>query len=493
MRPESPKLDRERWRRVEQTARELDDRLDIATRTRAFDGLRWTAGEGGGGRPRLHLEDVTGIPFVKKVPGVVEYQHRARVRAGEGDVFAALTESERGYERYNREVLGIGEPELIKAEPAGGDQSMKAKMAVARACSTGESFDRLCQRAESAGGMVMHPYMAIEDVWYLADRMGERVFGGCEEGRISVLGPPPPVLWVANDKKEMTGVAEGVFGDELTVDTESASRPDRLADLVIDFAERYERVGLKRTRCASAMGNLVLHASEVLGVHRSEVIERVERFLAHTEWEGEEEVLVVEWVDADHSPSTQVWLPPTGEGEPEVEGVYEQLLKGEQQMFIGSRPSTLGASVNRAIARYSLGMAAVFQRLGYVGRCSFDFIVEETSAADQGFDCRLIECNGRWGGTSTPMRLVDRVVAGPRPDYVAMDLESGALEGMRFPELLEVVGDEVYDAETGEGRFIFYNVGPLPGEGKFDVISIGRDAEDARWGAEEYLPEMLGV
>jgi hypothetical protein len=224
----------------------------------------------------------------------------------------------------------------------------------------------------------------------------------------------------------------------------------------------------------------------------------VERFLAHTEWEGDEEILVVEWVDADHSPSTQTWIPPHGQGPPVVEGVYEQLLKGEQQMFIGSRPSTLAAPVNEAIARYSVGLAAVFQRLGYVGRCSFDFIVQGPPEVDDPtgspgeFDCRLIECNGRWGGTSTPMSLVDRLVDGERPPYLAMDHEDSTLEGMRFPELLEAVGDDVYDSQTGEGRFVFYNVGALQKEGKFDVISIGDSPQDARWAAEEYLPDLLG-
>jgi hypothetical protein len=50
-----------------------------------------------------------------------------------------------------------------------------------------------------------------------------------------------------------------------------------------------------------------------------------------------------------------------------------------------------------------------------------------------------------------------------------------------------------FSTETGKGRFILYNVGPLDGYGKFDVISIGADQEDAERGMLELLPKQLGL
>ena len=41
--------------------------------------------------PSLQLDDVSGIPFLSDIAGVEEYQHRARLRARAGDLFAAVT------------------------------------------------------------------------------------------------------------------------------------------------------------------------------------------------------------------------------------------------------------------------------------------------------------------------------------------------------------------------------------------------------------------
>ena len=113
-------------------------------------------------------------------------------------------------------------------------------------------------------------------------------------------------------------------------------------------------------------------------------------------------------------------------------------------------------------------VAAALQELGYVGRCSFDHLVTGDPNGD--FEVVFTECNGRWGGTSTPMSLLDRLLRGSRPTYRAQDVVFPGLIGARLSDLLELVGDLAFGTESGQGRFIFYNLGPLDGHGKFDVI-----------------------
>jgi hypothetical protein len=217
----------------------------------------------------------------------------------------------------------------------------------------------------------------------------------------------------------------------------------------------------------------------------------VKEFLRRTEWPDGEEVLAVAWLDTDLSPSTQLWIPPLGLGEPCLDGIYEQILKGEEKIFVGSRPSTMPDAVNQELRAAALMVAAALQELGYVGRCSFDHLV--TGDPNGGFQAVFTECNGRWGGTSTPMSLLDRLLHGPRPAYRAQDVVFPELIGASVPELLELVGDLTFRTESGQGRFIFYNLGPLHGHGKFDVISIGADQNDAERGVLEILPERLGL
>jgi len=87
--------------------------------------------------------------------------------------------------------------------------------------------------------------------------------------------------------------------------------------------------------------------------------------------------------------------------------------------------------------------------------------------------------------------LLDRILQGPRPSYRAQDVVYPELIGARVPDLLELLGDMAFQTDTGKGRFILYNLGPLEAHGKFDVISIGADQKDAERGVLEILPKQL--
>ena len=78
----------------------------------------------------------------------------------------------------------------------------------------------------------------------------------------------------------------------------------------------------------------------------------------------------------------------------------------------------------------SLMVATALQTLGYVGRCSFDFII--VPGEQGGLRAKFTECNGRWGGTSTPMHLIDRLLPGKRPPYWAQDFMHHGLAGVSF-------------------------------------------------------------
>jgi len=458
---------------MDANVRPLAQRLDLANRLAPYAPHRWTD-NGKSGLPTLYLDDVSAIPFLINISSVEEYQHRARVRAGAGDLFATVTPLTDGYEAYCRERLQLGAPELIVAEPVDN------LLAVGKACAEGAAFARLAQRTREAGGLLIHPYMGIESIWQLAAKLT------AETGApVQVIAPPPPVTWIANDKSLFTEMVRLTLGEDSVVETHESNDPAQLALLLLGLRQRHARVGLKRLRCASAMGNQIFDDLSEAGAES-----QVRAFLERTEWDGAETVQAVAWEQTDLSPSTQLWIPPEGAGPPRLDGIYEQILEGHG-VFVGSRPSTLPEPCNAAIARAAITVAEGFQRLGYVGRCSFDFLILGDAQGE--FSVRLTECNGRWGGTSTPMRLLDRISNGPRPPYRAQDIVQDALVGRRFSDLLAQVGERAHDPETGQGTFIFYNVGPLEPSGKLDVIAIGQTQEDAERAMTEELPGLLGL
>lgn len=471
MKPHEPMIDLERARRA---GRGLGLELDLESALAPYSTYRWRPDDPA--HPTLQLDDVSGIPFLAEIAGVEEYQHRGRMRAGDHDVYVTVTPAAEGYEAYCSERLQMGAPEHVVADPVG------PPIAVAEACAAGRTLAHLAEVARDANGMMVHPYMGIEAVWELAAKLSVEA-----RSPVHVLSPPPPVTWIANDKALFDELVARVIGREALVDTRVSRTREGIAADLRAIASAHSRVGLKRTRCASAMGNAVFDASAVLEAHDAQKL--VDAFLERTEWPPGEEVLAVAWLDTDLSPSTQLWIPPSGRGQPRLDGIYEQILKGEEKVFVGSRPSSLPEAVHRTLGAHALMVAAALQELGYVGRCSFDHLV--TGDPNGEFQVLFTECNGRWGGTSAPMSLVDRLVRGPRPAYRAQDVVYSELVGARFDDVLALAGDAMFDTSTGRGRFLFYNVGPLEPHGKFDVISIGSDQADAERGMLEILPELL--
>ena len=464
-----------------EAVRPIAARLHLADRVRPYADRRWRPADPPA--PTLHLEDVSAIPFLSGIAGVEEYQHRARIRAAEGDAYATVTGSEAAYDAYCTDRLHLAP--VTRVAVRANDAS--SALAVAEGCMGGDAFDRVTALARRSRRLVIHPYMAIEPVWELAGRIAARA-----GARVTVLGPPPPVTWLANDKDLFDELVTAVLGPGWTPETRRGTTVRTIAANLRALASTHPSVGLKRTRCASAMGNQVFESAALRARSAAEIERMVARFLERTEWARDETVLAVAWETASASPSTQWWIPPDGAGPPRLDGIYEQILEGDRKVFVGSRPSTLPDAVNGVLARAARRVAEALQSLGYAGRCSFDHLV--LGDLDGDFVIRFTECNGRWGGTSTPMHLVDRLATGARaarPPYRAQDVTAPHLAGARFEHLLELVGDEAFDPVRGTGRFVFYNVGPLGGFGKFDVIALGNTQGAAERAMIETLPQLL--
>lgn len=464
--------------RAHSAVQPLASRLDLVTRMAVWEGSRWN-GEPVAGAV-VHIDDFSGIPFLVDISGVEEYQHRARLRAHAGDLYVASTEPTPGYESYCEKVLGLAPVESLVAEPVGNP------MYLARAAGARATRSRLISAARDAGRLTLHPFMGIEDIWELGRALAE------EAGvPVTVLAPPPPATWIANDKALFDEVVESVLGRSWLVETHAADSVKGLGQSLRQLANDHARVALKRLRCASAMGNAVFEAPRIAEMEPSDLERTVREFLERTEWQGDESVLAVAWEQAEHSPSTQLWIPPVGQGRPRLDGIYEQILVGERKVFMGSRPSTLPQAVNHRLAQGSYAVACGLQGLGYVGRCSFDFLVVGDPQGD--FEIRFTECNGRWGGTSTPMAFMDRLFPDGRPPYRARDFVHEDLTGVPFTELLAGVGERAWDHSSREGSYLFYNTGPLREFGKLDVIAVGSTQAEADRALEDDLPRLWGL
>lgn len=160
----------------------IADRIDLDEQTAPFHDRIWRPGSGNA--PVLHLEDVSAIPFLVDIDGVEEYQHRARMRADDGDVHATVTATNPRCKAYCRNRLRLGAPTHLPVELQGD----AGPLAVTRACMAGAPLSRLVDDARRHA-LIIHLYMSIGDVWDLA----AAITAGADRA-VTVIGAPPAAL-----------------------------------------------------------------------------------------------------------------------------------------------------------------------------------------------------------------------------------------------------------------------------------------------------------
>ena len=434
----------------------------------------------------LHVDDFSVIPHLHHLLAVEYYTSRAFVRIKNQDIVAGTFAAIPNYAQYLSGPLQLG-ASLYRRVPPAPDTFRYATFYALLADQQAQAW--LAKRiSASARDFWIHPYMGHQGPWRLARCLARRC------GRsVRVLAPPPAVTEAVNNKVWFAEVVAAVLGAEAVLESLAGRTVEEIANHLQELAGRSRRVALKLANGASGLGTGIFDAAEVLDRSPEGLLEFVRDWLDDNEWRPEQPPISIErWeTDAAGSPSIQLWLPPIAEGLPVMEGIFDQLFCAQrEQMFVGSIPSRLPACVQERLAAAAISLGRVFQHIGYVGRCSFDTILcgtEPTSST-----IKFTECNGRWGGTSTPMTLMNRLFGDYRiQPYVCQDFEHPGLRGTPFDAFEKQLTDVLYDARTGDGWVIVYNVGCLQPAGKLDVITLGATFEQARDRQEEF-GEIVG-
>jgi hypothetical protein len=212
-----------------------------------------------------------------------------------------------------------------------------------------------------------------------------------------------------NDKLWFTRRVTTLLGSQAIPPSYFAFGPAALTGRVASLSQRYDQVAIKVPNSSGSLGNLTLESSSLRHMSARAVQERLMTLLRRLGWRDTYPLMVSVWeCPVVVSPSVQLWIPEQEHGDPIIEGVFHQVVEGPVGEFIGVMPSTLPEAWCWRLAREAQLLGCLFQELGYFGRCSFDAILvgEDLDSAT----LHWIECNGRWGGTSIPMTLANRLV-----------------------------------------------------------------------------------
>ena len=427
----------------------------------------------------LHLDDLSEIFYLDEGREFQFMQDRARLRAGDGDLVASAAREVTGYEEYCRTQLGLGAPEWLR--PAPGHNPLR----IAHACWRDRHVrSTLLHRLRTDALHYLHPHMGTFGVWELGALLREH-----SRRPVKVVAPPPALSKLVNNKVALADIVSQLLGKHYVPTTASAWNMATLCRHAADIANSARMIGLKQPESAGGDAIVVFPAELLRGRSLHEIRESLDQFLPALHWNRDSELLIDSWeTDVLCSPSSQLWIPPDADGPPVVEGIFAQLLDQEIGMFVGAAEANLPPDRVREITTCSWLLARLFQKLGYVGRCSFDTILVGESLQNSRLE--FVECNGRWGGTSLPMTLMNRIFDDWKTQpYAVRVLKVEGLSRVSFPRLLQLLGPALYDRRTGAGRLITAMPGRLRYQSAITVLALG----DSRQDAADYLQRTVPV
>ncbi|MEM9587515.1 MAG: class II glutamine amidotransferase [Planctomycetota bacterium] len=397
--------------------------------------------------PALHVDDLSEIPNLA-TPEHAFYQERARLRGLAGDWLATALPEVPGYQAYCRDMLDL--PPLHWLTPDTQGQPIH----LAEACWRDRRTRRTLVHAIRSNELrFVHPHMGSEAVWQLALLLSQ-----ASHRTVQVIAPPPSICRFANDKGRFTQLVRAALGTR-SIPPGHVVWNRAMASRELQMLARTDAktVAIKLPDAAGGEGNLVIPMDELRGKTLRQIDETLSERLPQIHYVEGSELLVTRWSESVlAAPSAQFWIPPRGHGRPILDGLFLQTFGSERGHFDGCLPADLPDQLACKMSRQSMLIALVYQALGYVGRCSFDMILVGESLDESGL--KFIECNGRWGGTSLPMAMMDAVFGHwkSRP-FVTRVIRIPGISRLPFSEVLGAIGDRLYRVDRDTGDHLVFN------------------------------------
>jgi hypothetical protein len=414
--------------------------------------------------PALVFEDHSEIALATGAQPELDY--RMAFLAGAGDAFVLPGPRIPSFEHYIAHDLGLGESLILEASAHGPDP-------IPMRCATDPTFLRSIRSiAGRSGALTLVPYIGLPGAWILGERIANAT--GL---RIRVAAPRPDLAYRVNSKLWFAQRARHILGPRSIPPTSVASDARELSVHIDALASEHGTLVVKVPSSSGGRGIVMVDAIDVRPARARALVERIHQQLASNGWPGTYPLLVGAWERSVYaSPSAQVWVPEAAEDVPVVEAVFDQRLHDDGLTFTGGTVSGLPMPMQRRIARESMLLARFLQHLGYFGRCSFDAIL---TGPDVTRDTpRWVECNGRWGGASTALSAVNRLVGDWREHpFTVIQTTAPTRPCRSFEDVLAIVGDDGFHRRgDGAGVVVLSPRRMIAGSG-VNVIVLGSTME----------------
>jgi hypothetical protein len=416
------------------------------------------------------FDDYSAIRLMNQISYPDGFQLRARLRAGDGDVIVCRPRPPSGFDEYYSARLRLGDP--VWLHPDSGADLCTAAWDDSRTSAA------LVEAARS--GAYLHPYHACEAAWQLAERLSRAAHRS-----VPVLGPPPRLCRLANDKSWFLGAAAELLGAEAIPRLRVTRRLAEFPAAVQEISRRSSKLAVRIPDSAGGLGMRFFATDALRRLNRQALADWAADVYRELDLRDDSPVLVTGWEETIAAPSIEVRIPPGKAAAPICGRVIDQVFTdADRSQFGGGVAGSLPHEIVRRLRRHASTIAVLLQGLGYVGRLSLDFIVTGRSFADA--DVRVVDCNARWSGGSVLGAMLDRLFPhhGQLP-YAFGFLRHPELRTVPFHVLIERLEDRLWNPSTGRGDLLVHNVGHLASSGRVDIVVLAGDAGSARCRLED--------
>ncbi|MCA9193535.1 MAG: hypothetical protein KDB03_17305 [Planctomycetales bacterium] len=355
-------------------------------------------------RPTLHCDDLTAITRPTTCKSITFFQERARLRAMDGDWVVTSFAHDVDYDNYLCDALHLGAVQWLHPTCPIAEKIEDRGLLLAEACWEDRRARRMLVNAIRHQELAyIHPHIGTQAIWELALLLSEAA-----HRKIFVIAPPAGLAAMANDKGKFAQLVGELFGSAALPQTSVAWNTAHAAHQLRGMLGHSTAIAIKLPSSAGGVGNLVWPINKLSGLSLTDLQGVISRNLIRIGYCEGDELVVSRWEQPVlSSPSAQFWIPASTAGDPVFEGFFAQLVDATEGRFIGSSPTVLPEPQGTQALHRCGVIARAFQILGYVGRCSFDMLLVGERIEDS--QLLFVECNARWGGTSLPMTLVNRL------------------------------------------------------------------------------------
>jgi len=442
-----------------------------------------SARSGFGPSSSILIGDKSEIPLLAPAgEDILEY--RIALLANADDLIVLAGDRNPAFESYLGNLLGLETLQVLHArQPANGPSLATARRCVEDPVLSG----RLADHVRTHRGATLLPHISTGSVWALAKLLHERT-----QEKIFVAAPPPNLASRVNDKIWFADIAIRLLGAEAVPPCVSAFGPAALTGHVRRLVQSYEKIVVKIPNSAGSAGNFPIRSAAVRGLGAKALRNYLMNLISATGWSNTYPLMVEVWdCNVLSSPSVQMWIPDPDDGDPVIEGVFDQVLTGEEGRFVGAGSADLLPDWDTKLCRDAMKLALLFQNLGYFGRCSFDSVIAGDDYANA--TLHWIECNGRWGGVSLPMTFMNRLFSpDTQPAYIVVQRADLAFKANPFEEAVRNLGALVYRPDGPPEGIVFLAPKGIETGQSLQMISIGVTPDDAMRRVDHVIACLCG-